>query len=185
MKLMGMVNKGMFSLVILVSSFNVNAQSSEYYMGIKGGLNLSNVSGINGEVLPGFVGGIYAEYPLSEQMAIRSEILYSGQGSRLKYFSEDFNLNYINWPILARYYSWSAIGFETGPQIGFIINGSGGAIPSGAYKNVELGWVFGTFIPLSERLEVSARYNLGLTNIIDYSPQMKNSVFQFSLGILL
>lgn len=63
--------------------------------------------------LTGFIGGLYATIPISDQVAFEPELLYAGKGSRYDYtFTSatsslaatlDFDLHYLSIPLLARY----------------------------------------------------------------------------------
>jgi len=153
--------------------------------GIKGGLNLSNIQNANGDLKTGLAVGAYGEYPVSETLSIRSEAIFSVQGAKASVGNGKIKLNYINWPILVRFYTGDTLSFEAGPQIGFLLSGRGGGLPSSAYKTVDLGAAFGTAYQVTDRMEVGARYNLGLTDFTKTPGHFKNSVFQFTLAYRL
>ena len=74
---------------------------------------------------------------------------------------------------------------EFGPQIGFLLSGTGGILPNGAYNAVDFGLSLGTSIQLLPNLDLGARYNIGLTEVTKTHQNIKNSVFQFTLGYTL
>lgn len=175
-------------IAVLISGiFGATAQDNSYYdqfvrYGVKGGINLANVKNLNGNTKTGFVAGIFAEYGLSNNFAIRSEANFSVQGSKSESSAAQVKLNYINWPILAKYYATNVVSIEAGPQIGFLLSGKGGGLPKSAYRALDLGLAFGLGYSITENLEIGGRYNLGLTNIAKTSSGLKNSVFQFTLA---
>lgn len=179
--------KRILTFFILISlSLVSNAQSDNYYLiGFKGGVNLSNLNGTNGSSITGFTGGIYAEYLISPTFTLRSEALYSLQGNRNDLLSENIKLHYLNWPILGKVYITDQLGMEFGPQISFLLSGTGGILPNGAYNAVDFGLSLGTSIQLLPNLDLGARYNIGLTEVTKTHQNIKNSVFQFTLGYTL
>lgn len=170
----------------LLSAQLMQAQSDSYYLiGLKGGVNVANLQGSEGSTLTGFTGGLYAEYLISPVFTLRSEALYSLQGNRNDLLSDRIKLHYLNWPILGKVYVSDMLGLEFGPQIGFLLSGTGGTLPSGAYNAVDFGLAFGTSVNVVSNLDIGVRYNLGLTEVTKTHQNIKNSVFQFTLGYTL
>ncbi len=118
---------------------------------------------------------------------------------RLFIYREDSVLkyDYINIPLLAKFYVAKGFSLETGLQIGFLIKAKGEARGGGSIeevsidlkdlvKTVDFGLNFGMGYKLAMGLHFGARYNLGLSNIADNENSEersdKNSVFQFSIG---
>jgi hypothetical protein len=168
--------------------FTTNAQHYDYEQyisyGIKGGLNLTTLDGVDGEMRKGFNAGIFIDYPMTTGFSVRSELLYSAQGVKSKDGNSQIKLNYINWPILAKIQATENFYLEAGPQIGFLISGKGGALPSSGYKALDFGAGLGLGIQLSRNIELGARYNLGLTDITKLKTKHKNRAFQFTLGLI-
>lgn len=181
-----------------------NAQDIKF--GLKGGVNLSNFTGdyrgLSSRV--GFQFGGFMEYSLSEKFSIQPELLYSSQGAKLKDSSFDSsyenktNVNYLNIPVMFKYYVVDKLSIEAGPQIGFLIGGKtkddvtfvGGEKYSQSYnskddfKTLDFGLNFGAGYDFTEKISLGLRYNLGLANIADYGNNFKghNSVFSLSVG---
>lgn len=187
-------------LLVTVFTFGfVNAQDREdMSFGVKGGLNISSISnidddGINKDPLIGFHIGFFGEFMISDQFAIQPELLYSTQGVKANFEGEkaDFKLDYINVPIMAKYYVADAFSLELGPQIGFLV--SADAESDGVSvdikdetKSVDVSLGFGASYIFAENFMLGVRYNLGLTQVQeDVFPgdsEWKNSVFQISVG---
>src|SRR5690606_9363365 len=155
---------------------NVNAQSLNF--GAKAGLNLANVGGDidENEGIVGFhIGGV-AEISISEKFSIQPELLFSAQGTK---FEEGdgkltMKLNYINIPVMAKYYVADGFSLEAGPQIGILASAKakyeiGGESESedikDNFESLDLGLNFGLGYKLDSELNFAASYNLGLSNL--------------------
>lgn len=164
---------------------NVNAQEIKF--GVKGGLNFSTVSGDNTEnidYVTSYHFGVVSEIPLSEKFSFQPEVLYSRQG--YSFNNDVVALNYLNIPLMAKYYVTKGLSVEAGPQIGFLLSAKNEKIDvKDAFKTVDFGVNFGVGYKLENGLNFGARYNLGLTDINDVdnsSGKNKNGVFQISVG---
>ncbi|MFV5702690.1 porin family protein [Flavobacterium sp. XS2P12] len=186
--------------VVLVFLFGfVNAQDrKDMSFGVKGGLNISSITnaeedGVNSKSLVGFHIGFFGEFMISDQFAIQPELLYSTQGVKLEFDGEegDLKVDYINVPVMAKYYLADAFSLELGPQIGFLVSSkveSGGLSEDvkDETKPIDVSLGFGANYNFAEKFMLGARYNLGLTRLQEElfpgESESKNSVFQISLG---
>lgn len=181
-----------FAIVTL--GFTVNAQ--EVTFGVKAGLNLASIAGDDTDGLDSrtsfHVGGV-AEISISEKFSVQPELLYSAQGAKESFEGIDIevNLDYINIPIIAKYYVSEGFSLEAGPQVGFLMSAKAKAEGQSEdlkdfVKGIDFGLNFGVGYKLDSGLNFGARYNLGLSNINDGegSDEFKNqnSVIQFSVG---
>ena len=177
-----------FLLITLISVLGfsqVNAQDIQF--GAKAGLNFASVLGDNTEdfeTVTAFNYGVMAEIPISNTFSFQPEVLYSGQG----YSTGDYTvaLNYLNVPLMAKYYVHKGLSLEAGPQIGFLVNvNDEGLGIEDDFNTVDFGVNLGLGYKLNNGLNFSARYNIGLTDIYDISGingKNKNGVFQVSVG---
>lgn len=161
--------------------------SQDIALGVKGGLNLTSLTGDTNAQLQGratFHGGVFVEIPLMEQLNIQPELMYSSQGFRLNGVT---GINeYLNLPIMGKFYPVDFLYVETGPQIGFLLaaaeKGNGQRIPiDDVYRPIDFAWGFGAGYTLPDSgFSFGLRYNLGLTNTIDLNngARLKNGVFQ-------
>ncbi|MBF4518859.1 PorT family protein [Flavobacterium sp. ANB] len=174
-----------------------NAQSTKF--GVKGGLNLSTITGGNVEdnkSLVGFHVGGFAEIKIAEKFAIQPELLYSAQGSKFDGgpFFEDFDVkvDYLNIPVLAKYYIVEKFSVEAGPQLGILLSAkSEGEDVKDSFKSVDLGFNVGAGFQFTENLSINLRYTIGLSPISDnadiedeedYYDSAKNSNLALSLA---
>jgi len=197
------------SLLVLVFGF-ANAQKAEF--GIKGGLNSSNFSGdtegVDFKPKVGFNIGAFASIKLSEKITLQPEILFSTQGAKaenvnanvngVNYTADiDFNLSYINIPVMFKYYVADKFNFEVGPQIGFLtsaetstkLEGFNQTVDQNAknyFESVDFGFNLGAGYDFTNNISAGIRYNIGLSNILKTeagdNSKSQNSVFSLSVG---
>ncbi len=163
-------------------------------LGFKSGLNVSNFMSSDIEEDMAFRTSIHigflAEVIISDKASFQPELLYSGQG----YVGEETKkkFNYINVPLLLKYYVADNISIEAGPQVGFLINsierGNNGNTDFEDQNIVDFGVNLGLGYEFPSGIFFQGRYNLGLTNIngSDNSDKLSysNSVFQISVGYM-
>lgn len=166
----------------------LSAASFGQFVGVKGGLNISNLSFDDAEVKNrfGYHFGGYFNLPVGELLSIQPEVQYSVRGARTTYDSEflgfelegesTFNLDYIDVPIMAVIHLGDAIQIEAGPYIGFLANSSfetegtvGDAdieFNNDSFKKVDYGLAGGLAVNLAA-LQIGARYMHGLQEVQD------------------
>jgi len=187
------MKKNILSIVLCTAFGFSNAQSVRF--GVKGGLNVSNFTGYQEDVksLTGFHIGGFTELKLKKKFAIQPEFLFSTQGTIVEGFNGDSNstikLNYLNIPVLAKYYIADAFTFEAGPQIGFLLSAKNqGDDIHDFYKTLDFGLNLGCGYEFTDNISLGVRYTVGLTNVADnsnvppdfpdlYSLSFKNSNF--------
>lgn len=168
----------------------------ELTIGPKAGLNVTNISNIddNKNKISFLVGG-FVEWKVSDFFAVQPELLYSRQGYRWKNNGTKgkFRVNYLNIPILAKLYVLDGLSVDLGPQLGIALNGknkwkNNGHTEKDKFKHlntVEVSFALGLSYNW-DHFMFSARYNLGLSNVIDkgynHVGNNKNHVFQLSVG---
>ncbi|WP_040278587.1 porin family protein [Psychroserpens damuponensis] len=180
---------------------SVNAQEVKF--GAKAGLNMSNIGGDADDLdgLTSFHLGGVAEIVISDKFSVQPELVYSAQGAKNEEtfegitFESKLKLDYLNIPIMAKYYVAEGFSVEAGPQIGLLLSAneefegggeSGEEDVKDGFKGIDFGFGIGAGYKMDSGLNFSARYVLGLSNIADgeesddYSIQ--NNVFQISVG---
>lgn len=179
------------AIAVMVFGF-ANAQKTRF--GVKGGLNLTTFAGGNywdAKSLVGFQVGGFAEIKVIERLSIQPEVLFSTQGAKLDDLDIDSKLNYINIPVLAKFYVTKQFTVEAGPQIGFLVSAKNdGHDAKDGFKSVDTGFNFGAGYNFTENVSVGLRYTVGLSNIGDYNAETweelydspKNSVLALTLA---
>jgi hypothetical protein len=182
-----------------------------FQFGVKGGLNVSNVTvsnGFNGysySSLANFNGGVFFKIPfLAPGLSLQPEVVYSGQGFKGNdgsgsggEFSE--HINYLNIPVLAKYTWPGGFFLETGPQLSLKLNAKEkengvSTDVSSAYNGADFSWVVGVGFKIPQSpVGFDFRYNTGILNIANDSYYgngygqyaVRNEVFQIDLNVVL
>lgn len=204
-----------FSLILLMALLTLSySKAQEVNFGAKAGVNFADIKGKDVSSFDGrtcFHAGIMVEIMLSEKFAFQPELLYSCQGSD---YSETYDIgtdtfvkagltysgtvkaDFLNMPLMAKYFITEGFSLEVGPQIGLLLSakdaydlaGDSGEEDIKEYlKGIDFGVNFGLGYKLENGLNVAVRYNLGLTDLNDDPDYLgdsdyKNGVFQISLG---
>jgi hypothetical protein len=104
------------------------------------------------------------------------------------------NLNYVNIPVLLKFYLLGGLHIYAGPQIGFLTGGTyedlnmaGEKVeedPADFVKSSDFSLAFGAGMDLPLNLVAEVRYNLGLSDINDITGGVESNsrVFQLSVG---
>ncbi len=191
----------LFFAAMLLSTTFVAAQEFVYF-GVKGGVNFSTFSGDgfsdfkDESARTGYHLGLLAEIPVSDRFSIQPEVLYSAQGFDLVRRENDndveHQLDYINIPVMAKFYVFDGLALEAGPQFGFIVEE---AIDFGSTEveiyndnrnDFDLSLGLGASYKFN-KLFLYGRYNAGMTDIYDsdgFEADAKNSVIQVGVGLL-
>ena len=179
--------------LLVVTTLAAQRASTQTHFGVKAGVNLANlnISGQgDGDSRTGFHVGGLAHIHIQKNWAIQPEIMFSTQGRRDFIGDNKFetNLSYINVPVLVQYMTGSGFRFQSGPQLGILVDADAG-MDEGTkvdvgdnYKTPDIAWVFGAGYLTNSGFGFDARYNLGLSDINDAgNREIKNRVWQ--LGI--
>jgi hypothetical protein len=120
------------SALLLGISINAKSQDLITSGGIKGGLTMSNLY-INENELEdenarfGFHLGFFSKVLFAETFGIQPEILFTNKGTSATFEglidqTVDFNLNYVDIPVMLVYRPLEIVEVHAGPYIGFLIN---------------------------------------------------------------
>lgn len=179
-----------------------NAQGITGY-GIKGGLNIANLTGDDVEDTDPKMGlaiGGFLTYSINETFAIQPEIYYSMQGAKQEVPDEDMDIDidydydYIQIPALVKFYipieASISPNLFLGPALGINVNDKfkidfeGMEVETDAnVKTLDFGLIFGAGVDVGP-VTIDARYNLGLTATDDSEEEfdVKNSVISIMVG---
>lgn len=217
------------TLLGLVAFSTSALAQQEVKFGPKAGVNFATLNGKDtdeAKMMIGFHVGAFAEIKFNDKFAVQPEVLFSAQGAKVKesgtevvmgvpvnYEAEGkIKLNYINIPIMAKYYITDNFAVEAGPYVGFLMAAETEyeATMSAAgisqtekstedikdiLNSIDFGVGVGASFNLDSGFFIGARYNLGLTkfgkeynetvNGIEISAEaadVKNGVIQVSVG---
>ncbi|MGK4567370.1 porin family protein [Flavobacterium sp. 3HN19-14] len=130
-----------------------------------------------------FHAGAFVELNITPSFSLQPEVLYSSQGAKVE-GSDDFKLDYINIPVMARFYILpNRLSIDAGPQFGFLINDSnyGDIDDDFKSKNFDFAVAGGVTVDIFGGLFASGRYVVGLTDTTE-NAEVKNMTAQLSVG---
>ena len=168
--------------------------SSDMKFGVKAGLNNSNYTGdADTDAATSFYIGGLVDFTVSEKFHVQPELLYSRQGSEADTLK--IKVDYISIPLMVKYYLSEKFSVEAGPQMSFLVNNKveydkaewNNSIFADRETNAssfDFGLNIGFGYNITSNLFAQVRYNYGITTVAE-NPDIKNSVFQFSLGYKL
>ncbi|WP_289665317.1 porin family protein [Flavobacterium panacagri] len=175
----------LLTVFTVLGFMNVNAQKIKF--GAKAGLNFSTVSGDNTNNIDYVTSqhvGLVSEIPISEKFSFQPEVMYSRQGYSLN--TDVVAMNYLNIPLMGKYYVTKGLSLEAGPQVGFLLSAKNEKTDvKDSFNTVDFGVNFGIGYKLENGLNFGVRYNLGLTdinNVDNSSIKNRNGAFQVSVG---
>ncbi|UFH35579.1 outer membrane beta-barrel protein [Flavobacterium acetivorans] len=132
----------------------VNAQEAKF--GVKAGADFASMHGkfagnSYSESETGFYVGGFVDVAVSDKFHVQPELLYVSVK----------DLDQIQIPVLAKFGVAEKFNVLAGPNFGFILDAGEGA------KSFNLGLDLGASYDLTGNLSLDAKYNYGLTNLID------------------
>jgi len=154
-------------------------------VGIKAGANFATLTDLdNSSTRTGLLIGGFVTLKFSKKIALQGDILYSQQGA--DFDVSEIKLDYLNFPIVLKYYLVKRLNIQAGPQFGSVINDNLNDI---GFESFDVSGVVGVGLDLPLGLRVTGRYNFGLTDIsfdsfggASFNTNSKNSVFSLSVG---
>jgi hypothetical protein len=185
----------------------LNAQS--VFITPRAGLNMSNITGTEGSIRTGLNFGLSGEYVHSSRIGVEGGIYYSMQGSRFGFADVSPEHNYINIPVLLKYYvdekggkKVKGLSIFGGPQldikalvnkVGYSKNTAGILLSDDMTRQLGSSFVVGGEYLFENGLALSANMNIGLSNkakarVINYGNAMlidgsyRDTVFQVKFG---
>jgi hypothetical protein len=200
------MKKSILVLALIVFSTSITTAQEFVQFGAKGGVNFANITGddFDTESRTGFNVGLVAEIPVAERFSIQPEVFYSAQGFDLAEIDQDnvfdiddnieYQLDYINVPVLAKVYLTDGLSIQAGPSFNFKVNEEvdtmptedGGDTDLGDYsevKDFEFGGAVGLEYKFNGGFFVQGRYSHGFTKLID-DVDAHNSVIQAGIGFM-
>ena len=195
------MKKIMMIAAMMVATLSANAQNEVGQVTLKPtvGMNISTITG-DGDYKSkvGLVAGVEAEYGIAEKFGLQFGVLYSMEGAKVKNvvvapgtgasaFLADkvnFNLDYINIPILAQFYPAKGFAVKAGIQPAFNVRHKYSGDYSATIEGVK-SFNFSIPVGLSYEYEsfvLDARYNIGVTKLYKDADQGRNSTISITLG---
>jgi|GEM_PF-2427580 len=187
------MNKLFTLLFFLV--LGVNPSFAQIDIGLKFGLNVSNVSSSNEEDftnLVDFNSGVVVRFKMADKFLLNTEVLSSNKGfnSLLTPGGTTSNkLTYLSFPVLLQYYATDKIYFQLGPELNFLTkakikNSTIDSLVTGDYNTFDFSLAGGVGVTIFKVLNLETRYSLGFSQIKKEENTFgsyKNRTFQISL----
>jgi hypothetical protein len=189
-------------LTLVIAVFTFSAANAQFHLGIKGGANMSKITGksFSEEYEFGYHLGGFAEIGLGKKFSLQPEVLFNQTN---QYTSSEFDdlyqnvlsseisnikLNYLSVPILLNYKASNIVSLQLGPQFGILMDQNKNLLENGqeAFKNGDFSMLGGLQFKLSS-FRIYGRYALGLTNLndIDNKEKWKSQSFQIGIGLAI
>ena len=184
-----------FSLTFLCLS--VSVVNAQHRFGVSPGLSFATIKitqslgETDKKAKLGFDGGVFAEFNVSDMLAVQPEINYSMQGVKLTDGSNEafFRFNYLTIPVLVKVKPVKSLSFFAGPQLGILLSaesedatGTKNDVKE-ALEDTDFYAVLGAEYQHTSGFFLGARYNLGLQKIVEEGGEyIKNRYFSVRVG---
>ena len=192
--------------VLIAAAIVSMSAMAQVQFGAKVGVDMTNFWGSDVEhgMKPSYQAGLVMEYKFNPHFGIAPEVVFASQGGKTDNYVVEgvvvkgtFNTNYINVPLMLKYYATPAFSIDFGPQAGFNVYSKMTAKAKAgnveAKENVDLkdltntvdfGLGLGATYNLTDKAFVQARYTLGLTKVFDIEDSNeKNGNIQLAFGM--
>ena len=189
--------------VLIAAAIVCMSAMAQVQFGAKVGVDATNFWGkdVPHGMQLNYQAGLVMEYKFSDKFAIAPEAVFAAQGG--KYNAKAFELgdmlidtdvtfhtNYINVPVMFKWYATPAFSIDLGPQVGFNVYSKYSIKDHDAYdikdgtKSVDFGVGLGGTYNLTEKAFVQARYTMGLTDVFKSElNEAKNGNIQLAFGM--
>jgi hypothetical protein len=175
-------------ILLLPFVLGVMISNAQLKLGAKGGVNVSNFTGLDNvekDPLVGFHAGLVSRFILNH-LVLQPELLYSVQGAKITETGgtkTDYKVDYINVPIMLQWAFGGSFYAELGPQAGFRVSDN---LPNNVNaKSTDWAGAIGAgFLKREGGIGLGARYTMGFTKVAEVDTggdDFKNGVFQVSL----
>jgi hypothetical protein len=188
--------------VLIAAAIVSMSAMAQVQFGAKVGVDATNFWGkdIDHGMQLNYQAGLVMEYKFSPKFAIAPEVVFAAQGGKFKTIdvhlgglSEEgkvaYHTNYINVPVMLKYYVSPAFSIDFGPQAGFNVYSKYTFEDQDAIdikditKGVDFGLGLGGTYNLTDNAFVQARYTMGLTNTFEGDADSKNGNIQLAFGM--
>ena len=174
--------------VLIAAAIVCMSASAQVQFGAKAGFDMTNFWGSDTEhgMKPSYQVGVLMEYKFNPHFGIAPEVVFASQGG--KYENTTFNTNYINVPVMLKYYVNPSFSLDLGPQVGFNVYSKYTVKDMDAVdikdgtKGVDFGVGLGGTYNLTDNAFVQARYTMGLSKTFEEG-DAKNGNVQIAFGM--
>ena len=167
---------------ILATGAAMAQPAKKFTFGPKVGFDLTHFWGkhVVHDVKFGYQAGAFAEFGVTNKFAIAPEVVFAAQGGKGDHVS--YTTNYINIPVMLKFYVAPDFSIDFGPQVGInVYSKCDGEDVSDATKSVDFGAGLGATYNLARDVFVQARYTMGFTEVFKVG-EAKNGNAQIAIG---
>lgn len=180
--------------VVAMLAIGTSSFAQGFGWGVKAGLNVSGMNNTGLDSKTGLTAGVFVDYRFNDWIGISADLLFSREGAMLKSGGDKYiaKTNYLNLPILAKFYVLDQLAFNIGIQPGVLLSGKDKVKESGEetaftttnnYKSFDFAFPVGVSYEFFNKLILDARYNIGVANIsAGEGGKVHNNVFALTLG---
>ena len=179
-----------------------SSAQSRFGYGPKVALNLSSVNldnlkeiSVDNKMRVGMAFGGFATFEVNYWLGLQADVMYSIQGAKLKFPTDAGKVNgklvanYINIPIVAKFYPFEGMHIHAGPDVSFLVRKKlerDGTKLDADFHNVDFSIVVGAGYEFDFGLSIDLRYDIGMVDILKKVDgekiRSKNGVFQLGVG---
>ena len=143
--------------------------------------------------------GLFMEYRFNDKVSIAPEVVFAAQGGKYKWLdnaieiSTTAHMNYINIPVMLKYYVAPSLSIDFGPQLGVNVyhkQTDKWTVLDKDYKDtyeitnnktIDVGVGLGLTYNIAKDVFVQGRYTMGMTKVFEHGND-KNGNAQIAIG---
>ena len=112
--------------VVAMLAIGTSSFAQGFGWGVKAGLNVSGMNNTGLDSKTGLTAGVFVDYRFNDWIGMSADLLFSREGAMLKSGGDKYiaKTNYLNLPILAKFYVLDQLAFNIGIQPGVLLSGS-------------------------------------------------------------
>ena len=191
------------TVMLLSNTTNSHAQKQADFepltWGVKAGLTISDMWGDDvgaTSTRAGFTGGAFLNYRFSQYVSVQPEALFTMKYSEVRdgvlgeNLKTEYDFGYLEIPVLLKAHITTggivSPNLYAGPSLAFKLYGdANGSDLDSDLRSADFGFAFGGGLDIGQRVNIDARYTLGVVDVFDVpaDPEAKTGLFAMTLGI--
>ena len=194
------------ALLCMIMAIGVAMAQKTFTFGPKVGVDYTHYWGkdVGHDGQLNYQAGVFMEYRFNDKFSIAPEVVFAAQGGKYKWIdsgrydievSSTDHVNYINVPVMLKFYVIPSLSIDFGPQVGFNVYSKetdkwkfeGNEFKEtydlkDGTKTVDFGVGLGLTYNISEDVFVQGRYTMGMTKVFKGGHNDKNGNAQIAIG---
>ena len=190
------------ALMCMIMATGAAMAQKQFTFGPKIGVDYTHFWGkeVSHDGVLNYQAGLFMEYRFNDKMSIAPEVVFAAQGGKNKWVefngvetSTTYHLNYINVPVMLKFYVAPSLSIDLGPQLGINIYKKAtdkwtidGEDHKDTYelespKSIDFGVGLGLTYNIAKDVFVQGRYTMGMTKVFEHG-EAKNGNAQIAIG---